>query len=454
MEDHFQIWQEAVSRLREKYPDAYRVLLSKCALVRVDPSTKKGQPDTWVIGAPTRFLWDFFANSYQKLLRETITSLSGVQVRFAVEETGDVQETADKPPVVEVPKPVVRSLHPDLRKNYTFDRFVVGKSNEFAHNAAAEIARTSSSRYNPLYIRGGTGLGKTHLMHAMGHYLYQNRGERGVTYVTSEEFLNDFVSASRNQRMAEFRKHYRDSSDVLLVDDIQFLAGNKEHTQEEFFHTFNSLHDSGKQIVLTSDRSPRELNGIEDRLRTRFEWGLIVEIKPPDFDERLRILQRKATEGSMLVPSEVLESIAKIFKSNIRELEGALNKLSAMHDLTRSPIDMDMVGLLFGEQKNEHQASITSDEIMKSVAAFFGVRQQDLKSDRRHRQIAVPRQVAMFLCRKLLKMSFPEIGSTFGGRDHTTVMHSVGKVERVMGEDPEFRVAVETLENRLQNSGP
>ncbi len=345
---------------------------------------------------------------------------------------------------------------PELVSRYTFDKFVVGQTNRFVYGAARVVAENPASRYNPLFIYGGVGLGKTHLLHAIGHEIHRQHPDWLITVVSCEKFVTDFISSMMNQKrssagsaMEEFRSRYRTAPDVLLVDDIQFLA-NKDSSQDEFFHTFNALHYAHKQIVLTCDKLPAELPGVEERLRSRFTWGLIAEVETPDLETRVAILKRKAELEKLLLPDDVALYLAAHIKSNVRELEGALLRLAARASFHAQPISVELAREALAKLIANAPTGLTIETIQREVAAYFDVKLHDLKGPKRHRAIAHPRMVAMYLARKLTKMSFPEIGSRFGGKDHSTVISAVRKIERLCTEDPTVRSVVGTLEGHLR----
>jgi chromosomal replication initiator protein len=345
---------------------------------------------------------------------------------------------------------------PDLVQRYTFDKFVVGPTNQFAHTAARTVAEAPASRWNPLFIYGGVGLGKTHLLQAIGHEIHRQHPDWVITFVTCERFVTDFIGSMMNQRrhgggssMEEFRARYRNAPDVLLVDDIQFLS-NKDSSQDEFFHTFNALHYAHKQIVLTSDKLPGELPGVEDRLRSRFTWGLIAEVDTPDLETRVAILKRKAEFEKVLLPDDVALYLAAHIKSNVRELEGALLRLAARASFQGQSITLELARDALAKLIANTPTGLTIESIQREVAAYFDVKLHDLKGPKRHRAIAHPRMIAMYLARKLTNMSFPEIGSRFGGKDHSTVISAVRKIEKLCAEDPTARSVVGTIENHLR----
>ena len=340
------------------------------------------------------------------------------------------------------------SLITPLNPKYTFETFVVGNNNRFVHAAAQAVAQSPGHAYNPLFIYGGVGLGKTHLMHAIGHWILEHNSQAKVAYVSSEHFTNQLINAIRDQKTDDFRNAYR-TVDILLVDDVQFLAG-KEQTQEEFFHTFNTLHGASKQIVLTSDRPPKDIATLEDRLRSRFEWGLIADIQPPDFETRIAILKKKANLENMDIPGDVLVYIADQFSSNIRELEGALVKVTAHCALKQTPVTLEEAKQVLADILPVQRKTISIDLIQQKVEDYFGVSVSDLKGKKRTREIAHPRQVAMYLCRELTDASLPKIGQEFGGRDHTTVLHAWEKIKAEQEKNETFSNELKELIHLIQ----
>ncbi|WP_434301839.1 chromosomal replication initiator protein DnaA [Clostridium botulinum] len=335
-----------------------------------------------------------------------------------------------------------------LNPKYTFDSFVIGNSNRFAHAASLAVAESPAKAYNPLFIYGGVGLGKTHLMHAIGHYILHNNPKSQVVYVSSEKFTNELINSIKDDKNVEFRNKYR-NIDILLVDDIQFIAG-KERTQEEFFHTFNALYEANKQIIISSDRPPKEIPTLEDRLRSRFEWGLIADIQAPDFETRMAILKKKADVEKLNIPNEVMVYIATKIKSNIRELEGALIRIVAFSSLTNKEISVDLASEALKDIISSKQTrQVTIDIIQEVVANYYNLKIEDLKSARRTRNIAFPRQIAMYLSRKLTDMSLPKIGEEFGGRDHTTVIHAYEKISNNLKKDESLQNAIKELNKRI-----
>ncbi len=341
-------------------------------------------------------------------------------------------------------EPIENSLNP----KYTFDKFVVGACNQFAHAASLGAAESPGKTYNPLFIYGGVGLGKTHLMHAIGHSIKERNRHLRVAYITSEKFMNELINAIRYDKTQTFREKYR-SIDVLLMDDVQFMAG-KERTQEEFFHTFNTLHNDQKQIVISSDCPPREIPTLEERLHSRFEWGLIADIEPPDLETKVAILKRKADLDGVVLPDDIAFFIASKVRSNIRELEGSLVRLVAISSLRGMPISKMLAqDAMRNVVDNEQPEGITMDRIARTVAAHYKLSVEELKSKNNSRQIAVPRQVAMYLCKRLTKHSFPEVGRDYGGKHHTTVMHSVDKIDALVKDDKNFHRVISELIDTL-----
>jgi len=336
-----------------------------------------------------------------------------------------------------------------FEKKYTFSTFVVGPSNQFAHAAAKAVADAPGRSYNPLFIYSGVGLGKTHLINAIGHYIQGKSPRTKVAYLSSEQFTNELINRMSHQRMEEFRQKYR-NMDVLIIDDIQFIAG-KERTQEEFFHTFNALYEAQKQIVLTSDRQPKEIPDIEERLRSRFESGLISDIQPPDLETRIAILKKKADFWAIRLPDDVAEFLASMMKNNIRELEGGLVKLGAVSSLTNTEITQELAKNELKYLIDNREKIITNDLVQKVVSESFGVKISDLKSKRRTKAVVLPRQVAMYLCRTLANSSLPEIGNFFGGKDHSTVIHACKVIEEKKEKDSELRSRIEMLIRQIRH---
>ena len=339
------------------------------------------------------------------------------------------------------------SLNPTLNPKYTFDSFVVGNNNRFAHAASLAVAEAPATSYNPLFIYGGVGLGKTHLMHAIGNEILRNNRNANILYVTSENFTNQLINAIKDNKNEQFRNKYR-SIDVLLIDDIQFIAG-KERVQEEFFHTFNSLHENGKQVIISSDRPPKDINLLEDRLKSRFEWGLIADISNADYETRLAILRKKAQLDNIIIDDSILANIANSIDTNIRDLEGALNKLVARSCLINSPITMEMSEWAINEIVSSKDKVISSSFIQETVAKYFNIDAKDLVGSKRSNDVVFPRQIAMYLCRTVPQISLPQIGRDFGNRDHTTVLHACNKIDKEIKENKNTKLIVESVKNIL-----
>jgi chromosomal replication initiator protein len=340
--------------------------------------------------------------------------------------------------------PEAASLNP----RYTFDTFVAGPSNQLAFAASQAAASSYPPKYNPVFICGGVGLGKTHLLHSIGHQQLANRPSARIVYLSSERFMNEYVQAIRTGRMHEFRRNYREGIDVLLIDDVQFLAG-KESTQDEFFHTFNALHENHKQIVLTADRKPHEISDIADRLRTRFAWGLLADIEPPELEVRIAILRKKAAVEAVHLPDDVAMYIASSIKSNVRELEGALIRLAAYASLSKKRIDLEFAQETLGAAITRPREIITVDGVIKAVASYYGLKPSDIKSERRHKSVATPRAVAMYISRHHTKDSYPDLARAFGGKHHTTVISAVQKIIAKVKDDASLRSEIHAIESMI-----
>ena len=337
----------------------------------------------------------------------------------------------------------------NLNSDYTFETFVVGNSNRFAYTASRAVAESPGKTYNPLFLYGESGVGKTHLMHAIGNRILENNRNCNVLYVTSEKFTNQLINAIKDNKNEIFRNKYR-TIDVLLIDDIQFIAG-KERIQEEFFHTFNSLYEERKQIIISSDKPPRDIPFLEDRLKSRFEWGLLADISCPDYETRFAILRKKAQDENVIIDDYILSNIANKIDSNIRELEGVFNKVVARASLTHSPITIELAEKIINEFKYESEKVISCDFIKETVAKYFSINKEDLSSNKRSNDIAFPRQIAMYLCREIANMSYPQIGVDFGGRDHSTVMHGCKKIEKEVKEKNNTKLIVDSVKNIIIN---
>ncbi|NLW41173.1 MAG: chromosomal replication initiator protein DnaA [Tissierellia bacterium] len=430
------IWNEVL--------DLIRVELTEVSfntwLKTIEPLTMS--EDRIILAAPNEFTKGILESRYINLIKNAIIQITDkeYEVQFIIpgEELNinigqSVQENNND-----------LNQRSQLNPKYTFDTFVIGNSNRFAHAAALAVAEAPAQAYNPLFIYGGVGLGKTHLMHAIGHFILNQSPESKVVYVSSEKFTNELINSIRDDRNNEFRNKYR-NVDVLLIDDIQFIAG-KESTQEEFFHTFNALHEANKQIIISSDRPPKEIPTLEDRLRSRFEWGLISDIQPPDLETRIAILKKKAEMENINISNEVMHYIASKIRSNIRELEGALIRIVAYSSLTNKEITVELAEEALKDIiSNNAPRKITVELIKDVVAKEFDVKIEDFDSKKRTRAIAYPRQIAMYLTRELTDLSLPKIGDEFGGRDHTTVIHAYDKISNDMANDEEFKKRIDKL---------
>ena len=444
-------WTRILERARTLLPEqTYRIWLANTEPLALSQ-------DNLTVAAGSEFAAEWIEDKYGDLLTEVAERVVGhrLKVEFEHRQKDEVHTEALTPapaasqaapphhqtPIVPAPLATVGA---PLNERYVFDRFVVGTNNQLAAAACRAVAETPARMYNPLFIYGGVGLGKTHLMHAIGHAILARDPSRRVAYISSERFTNDLIASIQEGRMAEFRRRYREI-DLLLIDDVHFL-GEKERTQEEFFHTFNALHDAQRQIVMTSDRPPKEIPGLEERLVSRFEWGLVTDIKPPDLETRVAILKKKADEDQISLGDEVLEFIARNCRSNVRELEGAIIKLLAYSSLTRREASIELArealgGVLVGNDTPE----ITPTLVKERVAQNWGVSVDALSSKKRTKEVTAPRQVAMYLIRELLDLPLVEIGKQFGGRDHSTVIHSIQKVEEDLAKDDRFHARVQAL---------
>jgi chromosomal replication initiator protein len=410
-----------------------------------------------VVRVPNALFRDWLNKHYSAVMNEALAELgrSGTAISFVAE--GQVAPPEPPPPPDPVAVPSLDGLTEDvgaaapepitapagLNPRYTFETFIVGPSNQFAHAASRAVAEAPSRSYNPLFVYGGVGLGKTHLMHAVGRYVLQHNPSFTLTYISSERFMNEMINAVRYDRILDFRERYR-SVDVLLVDDVQFLAG-KEGTQTEFFHTFNALYDSQKQIVISSDCPPHEIPHLEERLRSRFEWGLIADIQPPDLETKVAILKKKAEADAVPLPDNVAIYIAGKIKSNIRELEGSLTRLVAYASLTNSAISLPLAQDVLRNILDHDEKAVTIEIIQKFVADYYQLKVADLKSRNNSKSVAIPRQVAMYLCKQLTHASLPEIGRSYGGKHHSTVIHSIRKIEEMRKRDGDFNTLINTF---------
>ncbi|MCI9069552.1 chromosomal replication initiator protein DnaA [Clostridium sp.] len=437
------LWEKTLNIIKGELTEvSFNTWIKSCEPFCISANTIK-------ISVPNSFTKDILEKRYKDLVINSIEAACSKTYDLEFLIASEVQETDEKNTVKDdISVTVSDEMSSTLNPKYTFDSFVIGNSNRFAHAASLAVAESPAKAYNPLFIYGGVGLGKTHLMHAIGHYILQNNPNAKVVYVSSEKFTNELINAIKDDKNEEFRTKYR-SVDVLLIDDIQFIAG-KERTQEEFFHTFNTLHEANKQIILSSDRPPKEIPTLEDRLRSRFEWGLIADIQAPDFETRMAILKKKADVEKLNVPNEVMVYIATKIKSNIRELEGALIRIVAYSSLTNRDITVDLATEALKDIiSNKQNKCITIDLIQDIVANYFNLRVEDLKSQRRTRNVAYPRQIAMYLSRKLTDMSLPKIGEEFGGRDHTTVIHAYEKISEALNNDQSLEHTIDDITKKL-----
>jgi len=459
-------WARVRGRLRQEFGEAtFRSWLK--------PLTLAGRRGADLrVSVPSRFMRDWVATHYADRLRMLWSSenpeIHTVEVivdTTQAEAAGPSETSAEEAPeIIETPEAgetlsspaIIRDSESDaldewsgnLDPRLTFENFVVGKSNELAQAAAFRVAESDQVPFNPLFLYGGVGLGKTHLMHAIAHQIRKKKPEKRVIYLSAEKFMYQFIRALRNKNTMAFKERFR-TVDVLMVDDVQFIIG-KESTQEEFFHTFNALFDQNRQVVLSADKSPSDLQGLEERMRTRFGWGLVADIHPTTYELRLGILQTKAEQSKMQVPSKVMEFLAHRISSNVRELEGALTRIVVHASLIGQPITIETTQELLKDLLRANDRRVTIEEIQRRVAEHFNIKQSDMQSPRRARQVARPRQVAMFLAKQLTTRSLPEIGRKFGGRDHTTVMHAVKKVEELCAADSAFLEDVELLKRMLE----
>jgi chromosomal replication initiator protein len=456
------VWQNCLEALQSELP-------AQQFSMWIRPLQADSSHDALTLYAPNRFVLDWVRDKYLNRINELIHDYCGdhaPRLRFEVGSSAKTVKPSPAPApvssrplapvaaavaqpaeVVEpAPKTIVRS---NVRTNYTFDNFVEGKSNQLARAAATQVADNPGTAYNPLFIYGGTGLGKTHLLHAVGNGILAKKPDAKVIYMHSERFVQDMVKALQNNAIEEFKRYYR-SVDALLIDDIQFFA-KKDRSQEEFFHTFNALLEGNQQIILTSDRYPKEIDGVEERLKSRFGWGLTIAIEPPELETRVAILMRKAQENNIRLPEEVAFFVAKRLRSNVRELEGALNRITANANFTGRPITIDFVRESLRDLLALQDKLVTIENIQKTVAEYYKIRVADLLSKRRSRSVARPRQMAMALSKELTNHSLPEIGDAFGGRDHTTVLHACRKIESLKEETHEIKEDFQNLIRTLSS---
>ncbi|MFB1051706.1 chromosomal replication initiator protein DnaA [Paraliobacillus sp. JSM ZJ581] len=449
MENIEDLWTSTLAKIKEKVSKpSYDTWLK-------NTSANNITEDTIIISAPNEFARDWLESRYTSLISDALFEVTGAKLKtkFVIPETEHLQEDksheAKKIPTIrtsdnnQLPKTM-------LNDKYTFNTFVIGSGNRFAHAASLAVAEAPAKAYNPLFIYGGVGLGKTHLMHAIGHYVLDHNPDAKVVYLTSEKFTNEFINSIRDNKAENFRNKYR-SIDVLLIDDIQFLAG-KEQTQEEFFHTFNTLHEESKQIIISSDRPPKEIPTLEDRLRSRFEWGLITDITPPDLETRIAILRKKAKAEGLDIPNEVMLYIANQIDTNIRELEGALIRVVAYSSLINKDIDASLAAEALKDIiPSSRPRVITIATIQEVISEKYQIKLEEFAAKKRTKSIAFPRQIAMYLSRELTDFSLPKIGEEFGGRDHTTVLHAHEKISKMLSEDDLLNRDIEEIKERLKS---
>lgn len=440
---NYEIWDKTLDIIKVELTEvSFNTWLKSITPIMIDD-------EMILFHVPDDFTKGIIETRYATLIKNALKQVTSKyhELKFTVNETeADMEKSGNVMGRKEVEEVVNTSLNP----RYTFDTFVIGNSNRLAHAASVAVAESPAKAYNPLFIYGGVGLGKTHLMHAIGHYALNQNKRAKVVYVSSETFTNELINSIRDDRNTEFRSKYR-NIDILLVDDIQFIAG-KERTQEEFFHTFNSLYEANKQIIISSDRPPKEIPTLEDRLRSRFEWGLIADIQPPDLETRVAILKKKAKIENLVIPDDVMLYIAKKILSNIRELEGALIRIVAYSSLTNREINEDLASEALKDIiSNSKPKFITADLIKEKVGEFFNVKVEDFNAKKRTRSIVYPRQIAMYLCREMTDLSLPKIGEEFG-RDHTTIMHAYDKISSDMNIDPELKNIINDLKGKIENT--
>lgn len=475
--DNTQVWRVAISTLESKLkPQNFDLWFRPITCTAIDDHRI-----TLVV--PNRFIRDWFENHYLAIVLEEIRNQTqrDYQVSWQVHDTGDwppekvsrsslasqenladpvnpqgsnsnssLEEAAQHPlDTVEMACQVPSAReYPELLSKYTFETFVVGPSNQLAEAAARAVAENPAGKYNPLFIYGGVGLGKTHLLHGIGHQIHKLHPSWRIVYLKTETFMNEYINLVRNNRIEEFRAKYREEPDILLMDDIQYLGG-KERTQDEFFHTFNALFESHRQIVVTADKYPHEIPDLEERIRSRFQWGLIADIQPPELETRMAILAKKAEYDKIDLPNDVAYYLASHIKSNVRELEGLLIRVAAFASLQQRPITVEFAQETLKNFLSQAASTLTVETVQKEVASYFNIKVADLKSPKRHQSVARPRQIAMYLARKLCKASYPDLGQRFGGKDHTTVLSACRKIESMIQDDIKVRHIIQELERHL-----
>ena len=444
------IWEKAVEKLKSKISDQNINTWIKPI------QTKEISDDHIILEVPNKFIKDWVKENYNQIICETLYEISKINFNIEIQINRNLKNKeikTQKEPIEETIKPTENKTKNEffetsnINPNYTFKSFVSGPSNQFAHAAALAVSNNPATTYNPLFIYGGVGLGKTHIIHAIGNEVLKKNSNIKVCYYSSEKFTNELINSLRHAKMDEFRNKFR-SIDILLIDDIQFIAGKKS-TQEEFFHTFNALYESHKQIVVTSDKFPKEIPDLEERLRSRFEWGLIADIQSPDTETKQAILKMKADQNKIDLPEDVAYFLANSITSNVRELEGYLIRVGAYASLTSTPINLNMAKTILKDIIIENSKEITIEKIQKTVAEHFQIKSIELKSSKRLKNLVLPRQIAMYICRKLTDLSYPEIGTKFGGKDHSTIIHAIKKIDKKMEEDLHTRMTVEKLMEKM-----
>jgi chromosomal replication initiator protein len=430
------IWEKIRSKLKNRLPSsAYNDYIKPLNFISYEN-------DALIISAPDETHIQYVVDKYLEAIKELAFSLTSrrPEIKFQVIEPGSGETTRET--YNEAPSTLNRAL--------IFENFVVGGSNQFAHAAAIAVAKNIGKAYNPLFIYGGVGLGKTHLINAIGNYVFDHFPSMNIMLLTSETFVNEFINATAHLKMNEFRSKYRERCDILLIDDVQFLAG-KERSQEEFFHTFNTLIDTKRQIVLTSDKYPHDIPNLEDRLRSRFESGLIVDIQPPDLETKIAILKRRVSEDGLNIDDSVLQYIASISDANIRDLIGYLNRVIAYANIKSMDIKLELAMEALKGLVKDKRSDVTVDDVIRVVADYFKIKSQDIKSERRTQSIALPRQIAMFIARTKLNCSYPELGEKFGGKDHSTIIHGVRKIEEKIKKDSQLKFMIDEIVKKIDN---
>jgi len=444
------LWEKSLQIIKEKVSQQN----FETWIMPIKISSMEGNNIT--LNVPNKFFKDWLIENYHSVIKATLTSLAGIDLKVDLKIAQEIKKSqssvrrhGELTEKTRTPGKSVRSgINHSLNPHYSFERFVVGPCNQFAHAASVAVAEQPAKNYNPLFIYGEVGLGKTHLLNAIGFHALSLHKDMNVVYVSAEEFMNELINSIRYDRMPKFREKYR-NIDCLLIDDIQFMAG-KERTQEEFFHTFNTLHDSGKQIVVTSDKFPKDIPNLESRLRSRFEWGLIADIQPPEIETKIAIIEKKAQENNVVLPHNVAYYVASHVESNIIELEWYLIRISAFSSLTGKEIDMNLTKEVLKKiLKRNEKEDVTIEEILKTVAGKLNIKLSDIKSQKKNKNLVLSRQIAMYLSRKMTASSFPDIGEKIGGRDHSTVIYANNKMKKALEEDTNLKNIIQGIEETL-----